>query len=63
MAKSPTRVTQNSKTLIGHIYVSVSKSDIETYVPNSNISDHYSVSLTWIKKGAIIPKIGHKTIK
>ena len=63
MVKSPTRVTQNSKTLIDHIYVSVSRNVVETCVPISNISDHYPVCLTWIKKGAKIPKIGRKTIK
>ena len=63
MVKSPTRVMQNSKTLIDHIYVSVSRNVVETCVPISNISDHYPVCLTWIKKGAKIPKIGRKTIK
>ena len=63
MVKSPTGVTQNSKTLIDHICVSVSRNVIETCVPNSNISDHYPVCLTWIKRCAKIPKIGHKTIK
>ena len=63
IVKSPTRVTQNSETLIDHIYVSESRNIIETCVPASNISDHYPVCLTWNKKGAKIPKIGHKTIK
>ena len=63
IVKSPTRVTQNSETLIDHIYVSESRNIIETCVPTSNISDHYPVCLTWNKKGAKMPKIGHKTIK
>ena len=63
MVKSPTRVTKNSKTLNDHIYVSESRNVIETCVPISNISDHYPVYLTWINKGAKMPKIGHKTIK
>ena len=62
MVKSPTRVTKNSKTLIDHIYVSDSRNVIETCVPISNISDHYPVCLTGIKKGAKIPKTGHKII-
>ena len=57
------RVKQNSKTVTDHIYVFVSRNVIETCVPKSNISDHYPVCLTWIKKGAKIPKLGHKTIK
>ena len=60
MIKSPTRVTQNSKTLIDHTCISESRNDIEACVPNYNISDHYLVCLTWTKKGAEIPKIGHK---
>ena len=56
-------MTQNSKTLVDHIYVSENRNVIETCVPNSNISNHYPVCLTWIKKGAKIHKIGHKTIK
>ena len=63
MVKSPSRVTQNSETLIDHIYVSESRNIIETCVPTSNISDHYPVCLIWNRKGAKIPKIGRKTIK
>ena len=63
IVKSPTRVKQNSKTLIDHIYVSESRNIIETCVPTSNISYHYPVCLTWNKTGAKIPKIGHKTMK
>ena len=63
MVKSPTRVTKNSKTSIDHIYVPGSRNASETRVPISYISDHYPVCLTWIKKGAKIPKIDHKTIE
>ena len=63
LIKLPTRVTQNSATLIDHIYVSETRHAIETCVPISNISDHYPVCVTWSKKGVKIPKIGHKTIR
>ena len=63
LIKTPTRVTQNSATLIDHIYVSEAKNAVETCVPVSNISDHYPVCVTWSKKGAKIPKISHKVIK
>ena len=63
LVESLPRVTQNSKTLIDHIYVSKSWNTTETCVPISNKSDHYPVCLTWTKKGAKIPRIGHKTIK
>ena len=59
----PTRVTQNSATLIDHIYVSETRHAIEACVPISNISDHYPACVTWSKKGVKIPKIGHKTIR
>ena len=63
LIKLPTRVTQNSATLIDHIYVSEARHAIETCVPISNISDHYPVCVTWSNKGVKIPKIGHKTIR
>ena len=63
LIKSPTRVTHNSSTLIDHIYVSETKNAIETCVPISNVSDHYPVCVTWSKKGAKIPKTGHKVIR
>ena len=63
LIKSPTRVTQKSKTLIDHIYVSESRNITETCVPISDICDHYLVCVTWTKKGAKIPTIGYKTIK
>ena len=62
MVKSPTRVTKNSKTSIDLIYVSESRHVIETCVPIYNIHEYYPVCLTWIRKGATIPKIGHKII-
>ena len=63
LIKLPTRVTQNSATLIDHIYVSETRHAIETCVPISNINDHYPVCVTWSKNGATIPKTGHKTIR
>ena len=50
LVKSPTRVTQNMKTLIDHIYVSESRNVTETCLPICSISDHYPVCLTWTKK-------------
>jgi exonuclease III len=62
LIKTPTRVTATSQTLIDHIYVSNKNNVIETCVPISAISDHYPICITWSKKGAKIPKTGHKTI-
>ena len=56
LVKLPTRLTENSKTLIDHIYVSKSRNAIETYVPVSNISDHFTVCLTWTKNYAKMKK-------
>ena len=63
LIKLPTTVTQNSATLIDHIYVSETRHAIETCVPISSISDHYPVCVTWSTKGAKIPKTGHKIIR
>ena len=68
LIKSPTRLTHNYSTLIDHIYVSETKNAVETYVPISNISDHYPVCVRGQKKkkkkkSAKIPKIGHKVIR
>ena len=49
--------------MIDRIYVSETKNAVETCVPISNVSDHYPVCVTWSKKGAKIPKIGHKVIR
>ena len=42
----PTRVTQDSKTLIDHIYVSHSSNIIHKSVPTFSVSDHYPVCVT-----------------
>ena len=63
LIKSPTRVTHNSWSLIDHIYVSETRHAAKTCVPISNVSDHYLVCVMWSKKGAKIPKIGHKVIR
>ena len=62
LIQSPTRVTQNSQTIIDHIYVTNKRNVIETSVPVFNCSDHYPVCITWSKKGVKIPKPGHKII-
>lgn len=62
LVNTPTRVTANSETLIDHIYVSNKKHILEVCVPVYGCSDHYPICLTWHKKGAKIPKPGHKTI-
>ena len=43
-------MTQNSKTLTDHIYVSESRNALETCVPISNICDHHPVYLALVKK-------------
>ena len=53
LIKLPTRVTQNSATLIDHIYVSETRYAIETCVPISNVSDHYPRALNVVKKRAL----------
>ena len=58
----PTRITNTSETLIDHIYVNAMQNIIEICTTPCGCSDHYSISITWCKKGIKIPKIGHKII-
>lgn len=59
---TPTRVNEESQTIIDHIYVSEKHRAIEVCVPSLGISDHFPVCLTWSMRGVRIPKTGHKTI-
>ena len=47
LIKTPTRVTNISKTLIDHLYVSDPKTVIETNVPVCGCSDHFPICFTW----------------
>ena len=58
----PTRVTEQTETLIDHIYVTTKQYITEVCVPEYGISDHYPICLTWLNKRSKIPKIGHKEI-
>ena len=60
LIKLPTTVTQNSATLIDHIYVSETRHAIETCVPMSRISDHYPVCVTWSKRALKFRKLATK---
>lgn len=62
MVTTPTRVTATSQTLIDHIYASNTAHIIEVCVPIYACSDHYPICITWKRKGAKIPRTGHKTI-
>lgn len=62
LINTPTRKTLYSETLIDHIYVTNSYNIIETSVPMFGLSDHFPICLTWSKKGAKIPRCGHKCI-
>ena len=59
----PTRETDNTGTLIDHIYVSSTRHIAEVCSPVTYCSDHYPVCLTWAKKGTKVPQVGHKTIR
>jgi hypothetical protein len=58
----PTRITNNSKTLIDHIYANTKQHIVEVCSPPCGCSDHNAISLTWFKSRVKIPKVGHKTI-
>ena len=58
----PTRISENSRSLIDHIYTNNKDHIIETCAPPCGCSDHNAVCLTWHNKKVKIPKIGHKTI-
>ena len=59
----PTRITEDTSTLIDHIYTNTKRSIIEICSPCCSYSDHNPVCVTWHKSRAKIPKIGHKTIQ
>ena len=61
MVNEPTRVTENSATLIDHVYIADSNLVQEIYitVPNITISDHYPIVIT-MKSGKKREKKGHK---
>ena len=48
-----TRITNNSKSLIDHIYVNNEQHVKEINVPKMVISDHFAVCMTWKKQGLI----------
>lgn len=58
----PTRITENTRTLIDHIYSNCKAHITELCAPPCGCSDHNAVCLTWINKKVKIPKVGHKTI-
>ena len=58
----PTRITENTATLIDHIYADTKGNIIETCAVQTGCSDHAAICLTWNKKGVKIPKPGHKEI-
>ena len=58
----PTRITENTATLIDHIYTNTKQNIIETCAVQTGCSDHAAICLTWNKKGVKIPKPGHKEI-
>ena len=62
LVETPTRVTNNTTTLIDHIYTTHSKHIAEVCVPTFGCSDHYPVCVTWKKRNVKIPKTGHKVI-
>ena len=54
----PTRITNQTKTLIDHIYVTSKQYIAEVCVPDYGTSDHYPICLTWYNKRCKFPKIG-----
>ena len=58
----PTRITRDSETLIDHIYSTSPHQIVEACCPYFGCSDHFPVCVTWKKKGAKIPKAGHKIV-
>ena len=61
LVDKPTRITDTSRTLIDHIYVSNSSYVSEVCISSLSLSDHFPVGLTW-KKGNSTPPGGHKQI-
>ena len=62
LADKPTRITENTSTLIDHIYSNSRQSVIEVCSPPCGCSDHNPICLTWHKNRVKIPKVGHKII-
>ena len=58
----PTRIADNTSTLIDHIYVTSQNNIVEVCSPVFACSDHFPICLTWAKKGIKIPKTAHKEI-
>ena len=58
----PTRVTENTSTLIDHFYVTNPELVTQVTVPPIGLSDHYSISMLY-GKGMIAKRSKHKTIE
>ena len=60
LVNSPTRITQNSSSLIDHIYCSNPENIFDCFVPQYSISDHFPICFTR-KTNAKIKKTTHYT--
>ena len=62
--QKPTRVTENSQTLIDHIYVSTDVHVVQSDVVENSLSDHFVVfACISTKNNLYVPKQNHHTIK
>lgn len=63
LISEPTRVTENSETLLDHVYVSNMSKVVSSKVLPLSLSDHYAVLLTYHNKSSKETERGHKVVR